>query len=305
MNTSVKIQVPATSANLGPGFDVLGMALDIYNTVEMSVEPTGTMVVESTGEGSRFLSKNGSKMLLDAVQKVFDTAEFNPGGLRIRQHNRIPLFRGMGSSAAAIVGGMVAANLLLPEPLSDQQLLTLAANMEGHPDNVAPALFGGFVVACHVDGSTRHVRIAPPAGLRLVVAVPAFALPTKKSRGLVPREVPLEDAVFNLGQVALLVSALSSGNVDMLKYAMEDRLHQSYRMALIPGLDEVFAVARNAGALASTLSGAGPAVVSFVRDDSEIVGEKMRQAFGNHGIDCRIIETTVGERGALNSLLPN
>ena len=303
LNTSVKIQVPATSANLGPGFDVLGMALDIYNSVEMSLEPSGSMVVESTGEGSRFLAKNGSKMLVDAAQKVFAAAEFNPGGLRIQQHNRIPLFRGMGSSAAAIVGGMVAANALLPKPLPAQTLLCLAAEMEGHPDNVAPALFGGLVVASQSGGGVQHVRIEPPAHLRLVVAVPAFTLPTKKSRSLIPRQVPLGDAVFNLGQVALLVSALSSGDINMLKYAMEDRLHQPYRMALIPGLDDVFAAARDSGALASTLSGAGPAVVSFVTNngEGELVGEMMRQAFGDHGIDCRIIETSIGRRGALDS----
>lgn len=297
----VTIRVPATSANLGPGFDVVGVALDIYNTVEMAPDPSGATVVDVTGEGAGFLRKTGAKLLVDAAKRVFEEAGLKQPGLRIRQHNCIPLFRGMGSSAAAIAGGMAAANALLPEPLPPQAILRLATEMEGHPDNVAPALFGGFVAACSVNNNVHFARIEPPPALRLVVAVPAFTLPTKESRQALPRQVSLEDAVFNLGQVALLVAALCRGDLNALAYTMNDRLHQSYRSLLVPGLEDVFAAARSAGALATVLSGAGPAVISFACGHEEAVGEAMRQAFAANDITCRIIQARVGNAGALGT----
>jgi homoserine kinase len=300
----VTIRVPATSANLGPGFDVLGMALNIYNTVEMAPDPTGATTVITKGEGEKILAKTGSKLIVDAARRVFDVAGFTPEGLMIRQHNLIPLFRGMGSSAAAIAGGMAAANLLLPQPLSDDSILQLAAEMEGHPDNVAPALLGGFVASCFDRGKLRYIRIEPPAALRLVIAVPSFALPTNKSRAALPKQVPLSDAVYNIGQATLLVAALCQGDLSGLAFAMGDRLHQPYRQALIPGLDDVFASAQGAGAIATVLSGAGPAVISFVDVDIDdvAVGEAMRQAFAMYEIRCRIILTGVGISGALNKI---
>ncbi len=297
----VTIRVPATSANLGPGFDVVGMALNIYNTVEMAPEPSGATVVDVTGEGASLLCKSGSKLLVEAARKVFAAAGAGQPGLLIRQHNRIPLFRGMGSSAAAIAGGMAAANALLPEPLAAKKILQLATEMEGHPDNVAPALFGGFVASCAVDGDIHYACIESPAALKLAVAVPAFTLPTKKSRQALPQMVPMADAVFNIGQVALLVAALCRGDLAALSHAMNDRLHQQYRSALIPGLDNVFSAAQSAGALATVLSGAGPAVISFVSGNEAIVGAAMHRAFAACGVRCRIILTSVGKTGALNS----
>lgn len=297
----VIIRVPATSANLGPGFDVVGMALNLYNTVEMAPEPSGATVVEVTGEGADILLRSGSKLMVDAARRVFSAAGARQTGLLIRQHNRIPLFRGMGSSAAAIVGGMAAANELLPEPLPVKKILQLATEMEGHPDNVAPALFGGFVASCAVDGEVHYACMESPAALKLVVAVPSFTLPTKKSRQALPRMVPLADAVFNIGQVALLVAALCRGDLTALSHAMNDRLHQPYRSALIPGLEKVFSAAQSAGALATVLSGAGPAVISLVSENEAAVGAAMHRAFAACGVRCRIILTSVGKTGALNS----
>lgn len=297
----VTIRVPATSANLGPGFDVVGVALNIYNTVEMKSEPSGSTTVEVSGEGETLLRKSGSKLMVDAARRVFDVAGAKQPGLQIRQHNRIPLFRGMGSSATAIAGGMAAANALLPEPLPAKKILQLATEMEGHPDNVAPALFGGFVVACAVGGEVHYACMESPFGLKLVLAVPAFTLPTKKSRQVLPQQVPLADAVFNLGQVALLVAALCRGDLASLSHAMDDRLHQPYRCALVPGLDKVFSAAQEAGALATVLSGAGPAVISFVSGNEAAVGAAMHRAFAVCGVRCRIILTSVGKTGALNS----
>lgn len=299
-NASVKILVPATSANLGPGFDVLGVALDFYNTVEISLQPGLDIRAETAGEGARFLSRRGSKMVVEAVRRVFQRAGSAAPGLLIRQYNKIPLFRGLGSSAAAVAGGMAAANALLPEPLPPEEIFCLAAAMEGHPDNVAPALFGGFTVACATKNGYRHIRIDPPAGLNVVVCVPSFTLPTKKSRSLLPEHVPLDDAVFNIGHTALLVAALFTGNLKHLSFAMEDKLHQPYRSLLIPGLAAVKEAAREAGALAAVLSGAGPALISFTCGQEDAVGEAMRQTFAAYGVTARIIVAGIGHKGALD-----
>jgi homoserine kinase len=297
----VKIQVPATTANLGPGFDVLGMALGIYNTVEMELDRSGATVTEVSGEGARLLARTGSKLLLDAARRVFERAGVEMDGICIRQHNRIPLCSGMGSSAAAIAGGMAAANALLDQPLADQEILHLAAEMEGHPDNVAPALFGGFVAACRAGDTVRHIRIEPPPELNVVVIVPSFTLPTKKSRSLLPKEVPLDDAVFNIGHTAVLVAALCTGDMEKLSWAMDDRLHQPYRASLIPGLDDVVLAARQEGALAAVLSGAGPAVIALTNKNEYTIGEAMRHAFAKHDVTGRVILTGIGRRGALDS----
>lgn len=301
IKTTARIQVPATTANLGPGFDVLGMALGIYNTVEITMDSGGETVVDVTGEGAKLLSTTGSTLIVAAARSVFTRAGVEAAGFRISQHNRIPLFRGMGGSAAAIVGGMAAANALLTKPLPALEILRLATEMEGHPDNVAPALFGGFVASCQSGKEVRYIRIDPPPSLNVVILVPAFTLPTKKSREMLPPQVSLSDAVFNIGHTALLVAALCTGDVKQLSFAMEDRLHQRYRSALVPGLDDVITAARNAGALAAVLSGAGPAVVAFVTGNGDGVGEAMQQAFLTHGVKSRVILTSIGRRGALHS----
>jgi homoserine kinase len=287
---------------MGPGFDVLGLALDIYNTVEMAVLPDEGLVIEATGEGAKLLHRTGSRLLVDAAMRVFSASGIDPPGLFIRQHTRIPVFSGLGSSAAAIVGGMVAANSLLAEPLPPDKLLDLAAEMEGHPDNVAPALFGGLVAACRTDDGVKHVRIQPPASLLVVVVAPDFQLPTKRSRDALPATVSFEDAVFNLGRTALLIAAMFSGDANQLSWAMEDRLHQPYRSKLVPGLEDVIAAAKDAGALATVLSGAGPAVISFMTGNRKAVGQAMKEGFLRHGVTSRIMEAAVSGRGALSSV---
>lgn len=296
----VIVEVPATTANMGPGFDVLGLALDIYNTVEMAVLPDDEgLVIEATGEGAELLHRTGSRLLVEAAMRVFSEAGIDPPSLWIRQHTRIPFFSGLGSSAAAIVGGMVAANTLLVEPLPPDKLLDLAAEMEGHPDNVAPALFGGLVAACRTEAGIKHVSIQPPATLLVVLAIPDYQLATKRSRDALPAMVPFEDAVFNLGRMALLVAAMFSGDYSQLSWAMEDRLHQPYRSKLVPGLEDVFAAAQDAGALATVLSGAGPTVVSFMTGNRQAVGQAMKEAFLRHGLTSRIIHASISDRGAL------
>ncbi|MBM7854622.1 homoserine kinase [Desulfohalotomaculum tongense] len=284
----IRVQVPATTANLGPGFDCLGMALKLYNTVEMD-ETSAGLTIEVHGDGAASIPRDESNIVYKAAHKVFQHVNYNPAGLKIRLTNRVPVCRGLGSSAAAIVGGIVAANILSGGKLSKDKLLALANEMEGHPDNVAPALLGGIIAATAAEGEVRYLYIAPPAGLKTVVAVPDFQLSTKRAREVLPGQVPLQDAVFNVGRTALLVTALCQGDLSKLNYAMEDRLHQSYRASLVPGMKKVLAAARLAGARGVVLSGAGPTLIAFADENFDLIAKVMRDTFRENGIMAKVM----------------
>jgi homoserine kinase len=302
----VKVTVPATSANLGPGFDTLGVALDIRNTIEM--EETGILdvIIDVPGHGD-LLERPENNMVYQAALKVFDRLGYQPHGLHIREDVHIPVARGMGSSAAAIVGGLVAANALVEQMtgrpgLDREELLRMAVAIEGHPDNVTPAMVGGFTVSCmdEVHGPL-HVRFDPPRGLAAVVVMPEVPITgkkTEKSRGVLPTEVTLKDAVYNLNRTALLVAALAQGKVDLLSVATQDRLHQPYRASLVPGLRSVFQAALDAGAKGVALSGAGPSVIAFVASDPEPVARAMEGAFQWAGSDARSLVMNLAVEGA-------
>lgn len=293
----VSVIVPATTANLGPGFDTLGMALEIHNVIEMSEAPSG-FEVETSGQGGEILARPENNLAYQAAQVLFDRVGIRPKGLRIRQEINIPLARGLGSSAAAIVGGLVAANALTGGLLGQQDLLRLAVEMEGHPDNVTPALVGGFTVACMHEGELLFVKIDPPAGLEAVVAIPHIPLSTKEARKVLPSEVNLGDAVFNLSRASLLVAALSVGRTDLLVAATQDRWHQPYREPLVPGLRAVFQAALEAGARGVALSGSGPSVIALVERGAEQVGRAMEGAFQWHGCEATCVATRIAKEGA-------
>ncbi|MTV47446.1 homoserine kinase [Heliobacillus mobilis] len=286
---SVRVKVPGTTANLGPGFDTLGMALDIYNFVELSETSQG-VTVEVEGEGASSIPRNESNIVLKVVRQVYQQAGKNPTGLHLKLINEIPVARGLGSSAAALVGGAVAANELCGNFLSDQEILEIVTEFEGHPDNVAPALFGGVVVSAQVTTSKgKEVvsrKIPPPYGMRAIVAIPEFHLATKKARGALPKEVPHRDAVFNVSRTSMVIMAIIHNDWDLLGKVMEDRLHQPYRMSLIPGMADVFEAARKAGALAAVLSGAGPTLIAFSRENTGGIAQAMEDAFAAHGVKC-------------------
>lgn len=282
----VRVQVPATTANLGPGFDCLGMAIKLYNTVEM-VQLTAGLSIEVHGEGTPDIARDESNVVYRAAMRLFTQVGFNPGGLRIRLINNIPVARGLGSSASAIVGGLIAANILSGNKLSHRELLSLASSIEGHPDNVAPAIIGGIVISAAVDGEIRYTKIDPPQGLKAAVAIPELHLATRAAREVLPQQVSLQDAVFNLGRVAFLVAALSQGKLDLLGTAMEDRLHQPYRSSLVPGMKKVLAAARLAGARGVCLSGAGPTLIAFADRNLELIARVMKDAFREAGIRAR------------------
>lgn len=289
------VRVPATIANLGPGFDALGLAVRIHNVVD--VEPADRTTVAVEGEGAAVLPRDERNLVVRAAQAVAEQAGLDLPPLRITQQNAIPLRRGLGSSAAAIVGGVVAANRLLGDPLSVDALLAIAARLEGHPDNVTPALLGGFTVSVLDGDAVRWARVPVAAPIRIVLAIPEVEVATAEARRVLPPTVRFEDAAFNVGRAALLVAALSTGRLDLLPTATEDRLHQVYRSALVPGINAALGAARDAGALGVVLSGSGPTVAAFAADPHG-VGAVMRAAFEAEGVACTIEVTEVETRGA-------
>lgn len=294
----IRIQVPATTANLGPGFDTLGLALKLYNTVEME-ETAGGFAIDVEGDGAEKIPRDQSNIVYLAAARIFQEVKYTPKGLRIRLVNNIPVARGLGSSAAAIVGGLVGANVISGSRLTEKDILNLAAAIEGHPDNVAPALVGGLMISTMVEGEVKCCKIDPPAGLKCVVAIPDFALPTKMAREVLPQSVSVQDAVFNISRTALLVASFIKGDFGMFSTAMEDRLHQPYRANLIPGMKKVFAAARLAGAKGVALSGAGPTLIAFCDQNAGPVAKVMKETFWEAGIHSKVVELEPNPVGAL------
>lgn len=286
---AVVVKVPASTANLGPGFDSLGMALELYAWIAMSV--SAETVIHLHGEEMQGLPAGKENLLYQVAKQVFERAGFAAPELEISVYSEIPLARGLGSSAAAIVGALAAANALLPEPLPTEELFRLACVMEHHPDNVGASLFGGIVVAYWDGTEARHIGVEPLDHLEAVVAIPEFELSTKKAREVLPQSLPLRDAVFNIGHSNLLVAALCSGRYELIASAMKDVLHQPYRAALIPGLTEVLAGAARHGALGAALSGAGPTLIALA-DAREDLAEELESflagTMAEHGIPVSI-----------------
>jgi homoserine kinase len=305
MESTITVRVPGTTANCGPGFDTVGIACTIYNdmTLTLSEQPGFSLAV--TGEGAGGIPANERNIAYQAVNAVLKKVGVTSPGISITMHNNIPLARGLGSSAAAIVGGLVAANAATGGKLGNDELLAMATVLEGHPDNVAPAIFGGITVSFTVGGVPQTLRFSPPEPLRLVVAIPDFGLSTKAARQVLPKTVPYADAVFNVSRAALLVGALCQGKLDFLRHALEDRLHQPYRAKLIPGMDEVLAAAVENGALGAALSGAGPCLIAFARRQaSGAVGGAMVAAFARHGVKAKSLDLDIDGDGAKIILAP-
>jgi homoserine kinase len=300
MPSRVRIRVPASTANLGPGFDCLGLALGLYNTVEMTAGNELRLDIE--GEGAGRLSADSSNLIARAADTVRATIGREPGGLTIKASNGVPLGSGLGSSAAATVAGLAAANALWDGPLARSDLLRLAYRIEGHPDNAAAALFGGLTMVSAVDDELMHTTIDVPP-LKVVIALPNVRLSTADARDALPKNVPLKDAVFNIGRAAFVVQALQRGDYGMLGWAMTDKLHQPYRRKLIPGYDAAIAAARAAGASAAALSGAGPSVAAFAPDQHFEIASAMKAAFESAGLACRTFVLPVDRQGVQISVV--
>ncbi|HEU5298328.1 MAG TPA: homoserine kinase [bacterium] len=292
----VRVRVPATTANLGPAFDVLGLALGLYNEIE--AEPAERTEVAVAGEGEGTLAADEANLVARAAGRAAQAAG-RSGAFRIRCRNRIPMARGLGSSAAAIVGGLAAADAALELCLGRDALLDLAWKMEGHPDNVAAALLGGAVLVDTSGGRVVWTRIIPRWEAAVVAAVPDFAVSTEEARAALPDRVPLRDAVANLGRTARLVAAMTTGDTALLAGALADGLHQPYRARLVPGMEDVISAAQEAGAYGAALSGSGPAIVALAPPDrTDAVGRAMVAAFGRSGHRAEAMTLRVDATGA-------
>lgn len=267
----IEVVVKATTANLGPGFDCLGLALDIENRVKF---------VESDKD---FPDKNS--MIYQSAKKIFDLTGKTMPQIQIEQQVNIPICRGLGSSAACIAAGCIAGNVLSGADLSTDELIKIGTEIEGHPDNIVPAFLGGFTVSSLDEGEVIYFRKEAYTGFRYAVMYPEFTLPTSQSRGVLPKQISFGDGVFNIGKSSLFTAAMIAGDEDLLKYACKDKMHQPYRKSLVAGFDDITSKADSLGALASFLSGAGPTIIAILPYENKgfeaIMKEHLKGLTGN------------------------
>lgn len=294
----VKVSIPATTANLGPGFDCLGLALGLRNEICMTAVPEPGLTVEVDGEGAGHIPTDASNMVVRAAEMMFERVGKRPSGLHIQQTNHIPVSSGLGSSAAATLGGILAANALVVGGLTDQELVATAVATEGHPDNVVPAFYGGLTLSV-MDADALHVEPIAVPPMQVVIVLPDFDLPTKAARAALPTQIPLRDAIFNISRMGLLLRALERGDYAAMSLAMQDRLHQPYRLPLVPGLVDVFEAAKEVGATAVTLSGAGPSVAAFAPANHKAIAQTIQSAFAQAGLESRAWILPVENKGSV------
>jgi homoserine kinase len=292
------VRAPATSANLGPGYDCLSLALDVANVVQAWPADDG-VAVEVTGEGAEHLPGDRANEVYRALSAVHRRHGQEPPALRLRCHNLIPPSRGLGSSSAARACGLLLGNRLLGDPFTTEELFELGAEMEGHPDNIAACLFGGVQVCVTGARGLEHVRVPVSIPLATTVYVPDFPMDTHAARGLLPTEVSIQTAVYNISRASMLVAALATGRTDLVRTATEDAIHQPPRSTVFPALPHVIGAAIEAGAHGAFLSGAGSSVLALVDPDlADSVGAAMVAAARSLRVPGRLIQTQITALGA-------
>jgi homoserine kinase len=271
----ISVRVPATSANLGPGFDCLGLTLDLW----------GQLTFTASDRPAPATDDPVLDMAARAFQRPFAGLQRQPPpGLAITYDGAVPVARGLGASAIARAAGLLAANAVLGDPLDREELLALGTDLEGHADNMAPALFGGLQVVARDETAIHHIGLPLPAGLKAVLFVPEFTMPTQKSRRVLPKSLSRADAVHNTGRAALLVAALATGRLDALDAASQDRLHQPARSQIFPAMYDLFQAARDAGAHCAYLSGGGSTVCALASDHEAAIASAMADTAHLHGV---------------------
>ncbi|MBR1776502.1 homoserine kinase [bacterium] len=308
----VSVKVPASTANLGPGFDCLGMALPIYNTItiEETVLPgTGIEINMMSEEKEEVIDemifdnipKDENNIVYKAVEMLYNSIGQEPSELKINIQSQIPITRGLGSSAAVIVGGLIAANKLLGSPADETALLSIATEVEGHPDNVAPAILGGFVLSSQEsDGTIMCEKLNWPEEWDITVCIPDFELSTNIARSVLPESVPLSDAVFNAKHLAMLIQAVNTKNEKLMKAALHDKLHQPYREKLVPGMREIMeAFKHEDGVLGCVLSGAGPTILIISHKyDLDKIKSTVKEIWESQSIKTDIRTLKIEPQGA-------
>jgi homoserine kinase len=294
----VRVKVPATSANLGSGFDIFGLALQLYNTYTLTLTCEAGWSVSLPSDID--LPRDENNLVFRAAREVFLRLGVLPPSLHLAQEIDIPLDRGLGSSASAIIGGLVAANMLTGSTLDSTTLLAIATEIEGHPDNVTPALMGGMTLCYATGAQHRYLALPIPQNVQIVVVIPDFEVSTSQARSVLPDQVSRSDVIFNGSRTALMVAALYQKRYDLLAEAMDDRLHQPYRAALVPGMTEAIAAGYAANALGVALSGSGPSLIALTQHETSAVAAALSDAFACQGITCetRILQPdTTGADG--------
>ena len=307
----VSVKVPATSANLGPGFDCLGLALPIYNTItlEETVLPGSGIEINIINEGNEVdnmiiddIPKDENSIAYKAVELLYNSIGQEPSELKINIQSEIPITRGLGSSASVIVGALLAANKLHGFPADEMALISMATEIEGHPDNVTPAILGGLCFSSmEDDGSIVYRKLNWPKDWDLTVCVPDFELSTSISRSVIPKEIPLSDAVYNLKHSAMLLHAIETADEELMKLALNDKIHQPYRIKLIPGMAEIMeAFKHEQGILGCVLSGAGPTLLVISKDyNTEKIKTVVKDIWSGFGISSEIKTMQLEEQGAV------
>ena len=307
----VSVKVPATTANLGPGFDCMGLALPIYNTV--TIEET---VLPGTGVEINVIAENQSadefslehipmdenSIIYKAVELLYNSIGQTPSELKITIHSQLPIARGLGSSASVIVGGLIAANELLGKPADEAALMSIATEGEGHPDNVTPAIVGGLTLtAGEDDGSIVYRKIDWPEEWTLTVCIPEYELATDISRSVLPKEVPMQDAVFNAQRMGMFMQAIHTKDSKLMKLALKDRLHQPYRMKLVPGLEKIAErLKHEENVLGCVLSGAGPSILIISeKNNLDKIKSIVKEVWNDLNVKAELITLPVEKQGAV------
>ena len=297
----INVKVPATTANLGPGFDALGLALDLWNEAEFIETMDDQVTVKVRGEGKGMLPSDASNGVAEAALLIYQLANRPFTGMQIKCLNRVPLGSGLGSSSAAMLTGMLGANALLGNPFSREEILKLAIETEGHPDNVAPAMLGGLVASIIHENHVVSLRLtltSRRSPIHVSVVLPDFDFPTKQARAILPQQIDRKDAIHNISRAVIVTEAFRVGDMEMLGEAMEDKLHQPYRIPLIPGAQAAMGAMKEAGASAVALSGAGPSLIAFSSKAETAIGESAKRVFAEAGLNSRVYQLKISRRGA-------
>lgn len=292
-----KVNIPASSGNIGVGFDCAGLAIAVYNAIDFEARESGLVIEQSVP--APYIPCNENNMIFQAAKFAADKLGKKLPGLYLKQYNAIPHTRGMGSSAACSVGGILIADTVLRANLSKEEVLELATELEGHPDNAAPAIFGGACVSAKRPSGIVTRPIPIREDLALCLAIPSFTLSTKKARGVLPKQISVSDAICNISGMGLLISAFYSGDYSALRIALDDKLHQPYRKGLISHFDQVLDAFYAAGAYGACLSGAGPTILAFVDKADKGLAQRVASKTKNFPGGWKIVASDFDRKGAI------